>query len=137
MRLIGFNFTKIYVERFKGFDKDLKVNTNIDISDVKKTDIDFFKSKEEFVSVKFKYSINYEPDSAKIEFEGDMIVSAEPKQIKDLMKKWEKKDVSDEFRPFLFNIILRKSNVRAIQLEEEMNLPFHIPLPRISPKNKE
>jgi len=137
MKLIGFNFTKIYIEKFKGFDKDLKVNTNIDISNISKADIDFFKSKEEFVSVNFKYSINYEPDSAKIEFEGNMVVSAEPKQIKDLMKKWEKKDVSEEFKPFLFNIVLRKSNVRAIQLEEEMNLPFHIPLPRISPKDKE
>jgi peptidoglycan hydrolase CwlO-like protein len=31
---------------------------------------------------------------------------------------------------------LTKSNLKALQLEEEMNLPLHIPLPSLKPADK-
>ena len=50
MRLISFNFTKIDVERFSDNLKDLKINTGIDISDIKEVKSDFFKSKEDLIA---------------------------------------------------------------------------------------
>ena len=37
----------------------------------------------------------------------------------------------------LFNIILRKANVKALELEEQIGLPLHIPLPTLKKPKKE
>ncbi len=129
---MGFNFTKINIERLGGSIENLKINTNIDISSIESANADFLKSKEEFVVVEFKYDINYEPNFAKIEFKGNMIVSMDSKQKKDLLKKWKDKKIPDDVQFFVFSVILRKVSVKALQLEDELNLPFHIPMPRIS-----
>lgn len=137
MKLIGFNFTKINVERFGGSGKEIKVNTAMDISDIEKADVDFLKDKEDVLVVKFKYGLDFEPKFAKIEFEGSIILSLDSKQAKEALKEWKDKKVSDNIKLFVFSIILRKSNVKALQLEDEMGLPFHIPMPKISRENKE
>ena len=134
---MGFNFTKINVERTGGSGENLKVNTNMDISDIDKAEIDFFKGKDEIIVAKFKYSINYSQDFAKIEFEGNIIISLNSKQAKNALNDWKDKKVSDDIKHFVFSVILRKANVKALQLEDEMNLPFHIPMPRISKDNEE
>lgn len=141
MNLVGFNFTKIVAERTEKPIKDvvekLKINTNIDIESVEKLDPGVIKSKNEVVSIKFKYIINYVPDFAKIEFNGHAIISLEQKQAKSLLKEWKNKKISKEIQPFLYNIILRKSNIRALQFEDELNLPLHIPLPRMTSQSQD
>mgnify|MGYP001560621522 CR=1 FL=1 len=136
MKLMGFNFDKISVEKFGIGQKDMKINTNIDLSKIEKADQDFFKFKEEILSVNFTYTVNYAPDIAKIEFKGNLVLAVEPKIAKDVLKRWEEKKIPEEFKIDLFNIILRKSNIRALQLEEEINLPIHIPMPILTPPNK-
>jgi len=137
MKLIGFNFTRINIERLEGPSKNLSVNTTIDISSIEKTNVNFLKGKEELVNVKFKYNINYEPKFAKLEFEGNMIIALDAKQSKDLLKKWKKKETPEDIRVFIFNIIMRKSSIKALQLEDDLNLPLHIPMPRVSRQNQD
>ena len=137
MKLMGFNFTKINVERIGGSGENLKINTNIDVSDIEKAEIDLFKGKEEILAVKFKYGIDYDPKYAKINFEGNILISLDSKQAKKAISEWKDKKVSDDIKFFIFTIILRKANVKALQLEDEMNLPFHIPMPKISRDNKQ
>jgi len=137
MRLMGFNFTKINVERLGGSGENLKINTNIDISEIEKAKVDFFKGKEEILSIKFKYNINYDPEFAKIIFEGNIIITVDSKQSKELLLKWKNKEVLPDVQYFIFNIIIRKANIKALQFEDEMNLPLHIPMPRLSKQNKE
>lgn len=129
MRLIGFNFTKINMEKFSDRGKNLKISTKIDIPEIKTIKPDFFKIKEEIIQIKFSYNINYNPDIAKIELAGDLLLAVEPKAAKDILKQWKDKEMSEDFRIDLFNIILRKSSLKALQLEDEMNLPAHISLP--------
>jgi len=129
MRLIGFNFTKINMEKFKDRGKNLKISTKIDIPEIKTIKPDFFKIKEEIIQIKFSYNINYNPDIAKIELAGDLLLAVESKAVKDILKQWKDKEMSEDFRIDLFNIILRKSSLKALQLEDEMNLPAHISLP--------
>jgi len=131
MKLIGFNLSKINVEKFTENVENLKINTNINISDVKFVKADFFKSKEELVGITFIYTLNYEPDFAKIEFRGNFILALDPKLSKNVLKQWEDKKIPEDFRIMLFNLIFRKTSVRALELEEEMNLPLHIALPSI------
>lgn len=137
MKLIGFNFTKMNLEKKSDNMKDLKVSTGIDISEVQEAKSDFFSSSaEELIAVKFEYSINYEKDVATLKFFGSLIVSVESKQGKEILKQWKEKKLPEDFRLSVFNIILRKSSVRALQFEEELNLPPHIPLPSFRPEEK-
>lgn len=137
MKTLGFNFTKINIERFSSKLEELKANTNINILDITSVKADFIKTKEELLSVKFEYIIKYEPDYAKIDFSGDMVLEVEPKKVKEIIKDWKNKETPEEFRIFVFNIILRKANLKALELEDELNLPLHIPLPFIQKENPE
>ena len=136
MRLIGFNFNKINIEKFNDKIENLKINTKINVSEIKNIKSDFFKTKEDLIEVKFVYNINYDPDFAKIELAGNILLAIEPKMAKDILKLWKDKKMSEDFRITLFNIILRKSNLKALQLEEELNLPTHISLPFLKKEQK-
>lgn len=136
MRLMGFNFTKMNLEKMSDNLKDLKITTGIDISDIREAKSDFFKSLEEMVAVSFEYTINYEKDVAVLKFQGSLIVSVESKQAKEILKQWKDKKIPEEFRLSVFNIILRKASLKALQFEEEFNLPPHIPLPSFKSTEK-
>lgn len=128
MKIIGFSFTKISVEKFNEINKELKVNTNIDISTIKELKSNILKTKEELLGVNFIFTVNYEPNFAKIITGGNLIVSVEPKLLKEILKQWENKKMPEDFKISLFNIILRKSSLKTFQLEDEMNLPLHLPM---------
>jgi len=135
MQLIGFSFQKVSVEKFSPLKEGLKINTKIDISNIEKIKTDFFKGKGDILEIKFTYDIEYDPKIAKIEIAGTVLLEVDSKDSKEILKQWKNKKISEKFRIPLFNIILRKSNVKALQLEEEMNLPLHIPLPSLKPQN--
>ncbi len=137
MKIVGFNFNKINIEKLSDKVDNLKINTDIDISEIKEIKSDFFKTKEDIITVKFFYNINYEPNFAKIEFVGNVLLAIESKTTKNILKQWKDKKMSEEFKITLFNIILRKSNLKALQLEDEINLPLHISLPSLKQKEKE
>jgi len=137
MKLIGFNFSKINIERFSEKVENLKINTNINISDIEELKSDFLSMKEALLKIKFTYNINYDPDFAKIEFMGDIILAVEPKEMKDVLKQWKNKKIAEDFKITVFNIVLRKSNLKALQLEDEINLPLHLPLPSLKQEEKE
>ena len=131
MRLIGFNFNKINISKFSNKFKDLKVNTNIDIKDIKEVNSNLFNTKEEFIGIRFNYNVVYDPKIAKIELAGDVLFAVESKISREILKKWKDKEMPEDFKVTLFNIILKKSNLKSLQLEDEMNLPLHINMPSI------
>lgn len=139
MKLLGFNFNKISIEKLSSSPKaeELKVSTNINIIDITSIKADLIKTKDELVSVKFDYTINYEPDFAKLEFSGDILVEVEPRLIKDVLKDWKTKDIPEEFKIFIFNLILIKASLKGLELEEDTNIPFHMPFPSIPLKDKD
>ncbi len=129
---MGFNFNKISVRKENiHLPKDFKINTNIDVSEIKTAKSDILKTKEEIVAVTFTFVVEYSPDFAKIELEGNLVFAIEPNLSKEIIKQWEDKKIHEEFRTSLFNIILKKANIKALELEEEMNLPIHVPLPTV------
>ena len=119
MRLIGFDFDKISVEKLseiKDF-KDLKINTNINVAEIESFESDMLKLKEDLLKVKFSYKINYNPDFAVMELAGNVILAMDNKMSKNVLKEWKDKKINSDFQIPLFNIILRKSNIKALQLE--------------------
>lgn len=135
MRVIGFNFTKISIEKSKENPGNLKFNNKIDISSIAPLKSDFLKIKDDLLKVDYVYSVAYEPEVAKLELKGEILISVEPKIAKDILKDWKDKQTSEEFRIFLFNVILKKSNIKALQMEDELGLPPHIPMPSVNKGN--
>ncbi|MFA5953691.1 MAG: hypothetical protein WC812_03795 [Candidatus Pacearchaeota archaeon] len=131
MKLAGFNFTKIVGERSNIKFEELKINSTLDLKEIKEISSDLIKTKEDLLGVRFFYSIEYSQKVAKIEFEGNIIISLDSKQAKEILKEWDDKKVKSSFKEAIFNLILNKCNIKALQLEEELGLPIHFKLPSI------
>ena len=131
MKIIGFNFDKINIEKLLGKAEKLEVKTNIDISEIKEVKSENTFMKEDFIGVQFTFNVNYEPDFVKINLSGNVLFAVDSKLSKDILKQWKDKKMPEDFRILLFNVILRKANLKALQLEEEMNLPLHVPMPSL------
>ena len=132
MKLAGFSFSKIAAERFSDSTGNIKINTKIDVPNVEKFLATSFD--KELLRAEFLYVLEYSSSFAKIELKGAVLFYAEKDEIKEVLEDWKKKKLSDSFQEVLFNIILRKANIKALELEEELNLPFHINLPSIKKK---
>ena len=135
MRIIGFNLTKISVKREEQQKDQLKINQNIDIKEVKEEDIPITQDKS--LKVFFNLAINYSEDYAKLEFEGSILVLPDKDELKKFMDSWKDKKIPEDTRIPLFNFIMSKCNVKALALEDDMGLPLHIPMPRLSAENQQ
>lgn len=134
MRLLGFNLTKISAEKFSSNLANLKIETKIDIKNILETKQDFIKVKEDMVAVNFSYDIDYKENIAKIILEGSLLLSLDSKTFKEVIKQWKDKKMPPEFNIALFNIIMKKSSLKALDIEELFGLPFHIQFPTIRKK---
>jgi hypothetical protein len=133
IKLIGFKYTKINVERNEESKGELKITPNININS-----IDKFKSesKQEILEIKFNFNIDYS-SLGKIELVGRMLLSADSKIVKDALEGWKNKKLDNNINMIILNVIMQKASIKALQLEEEMNLPPHIQLPRLQLGKKE
>lgn len=132
MKIIGFNLLKLHVDRKEKFeDERLSVNQNINIKDVSSDKI--MIGKEDAVKIRFNFLIDYSKDSAKLDFEGWVIILPEKDELKQFLKSWKDKTIPEEFRVPIFNFIVGKCTIKALSLEEEFALPLHFPMPRLQP----
>ena len=139
MKTIAFNFTKVLAERPKKFKTGYRMSTNISFLNIEKEENAQEKEDAELIRVSFNYSVVYEieneakgsENSGEVSLTGFIMLIASKKEAKDLLDAWEKKEIPNTFKVQLFNLILRKCSVRALQMEEEMGLPLHMPLPQV------
>ena len=66
MKLIGFNFTKISIEKTQTTSKDFKISTNIDIPEITEADNEILNKEDKIILARFTYSVSYEPKLAEI-----------------------------------------------------------------------
>jgi hypothetical protein len=139
MKVLGFNFNKISAEKDKNFKLGI-VSTNIEFISVEKDSINMLKDSE-IIKMDFKFSIDYKESKdkksksqANILFEGNLILSTNKDETKNLLDFWKKKQVPENMKMPLLNLILKKCSVKALVLEEELNLTHHIPMPKLSNK---
>ncbi|MFA5020256.1 MAG: hypothetical protein WC533_04110 [Candidatus Pacearchaeota archaeon] len=133
MKIIGFNYDKVYAKKDKEISKDVKIITNIDILELQKKQDNFFKNGDLF-ELKYNFTIDYSPKIAKINFEGVVIILIDDKTLSEkIEEKWIDKLLIEDIRIPLFNLIFSKLNVKAMELEEDIGIPTHIPSPRVVP----
>jgi hypothetical protein len=135
MKLAGFNFTKIHAEKQKNQIKEIKIDSKINIASIESIKSDLINQKESLLGVEFDYSIKYK-NLATLEFKGNLVLVLNSKDANKIIKDFKNKKISDDFRISIFNIIMKKSSIKALQLEEELNLPYHFKLPSLRPEKK-
>ena len=142
MRVIGFNFTKISAERSPDF-KTAKITSSIEFKDLKKENVDVLKDSEA-LKILFQYDLNYEEEVKKktekrgqVAFEGNIILSINKEELKDIMKSWKKKEIPARLKLNLFNLIMKRCAAKSLQLQEDLSLPSHIPIPKLTPKREQ
>jgi len=143
MKFIKFNFTKISASKSENFTPDVSLNNSIDILKIEKEDI---PNENNFKAIKvfFTFSVGYnkiEPkekeDSNKanqigeVLLEGKIVFASPNEEAENLISSWNKKEIPLSVKVPLFNLILKKCASKALELEDTLNLPPHIPLPSI------
>jgi len=142
MVVIGFNLTKILVERKSLVRGEVKVNTKMNILNIQKEDIKITQGKE-VLNFDFEFIVSYQGiadhtgNVADIIFEGKVLYLVDPKDTKKILDEWKKKEIPTEIRLKVLNTILAKCNLKALVLEEEMGLPSHLPMPTLKEPGKD
>lgn len=136
MKILGINFTKLNAEKFSVDTHGIKIGTHIDLSEIRAVKTDFFSSKEKVLGIKFSYEIDYDPNFAKIKLAGNILISEDETKFNQILEGWKEKNLPEDFRLNIFNLILKKSSLKALQLEEELNIPLHISMPFLKPQDK-
>jgi len=131
MKIIGFNLSKIQIQKKEKFEGKIEINQNIDIKNITEDSIPI--TDEKVLRFDFTFHIDYTGDAAKLEFEGNLLSIPDKDEFKDIIKSWKEKKISDKVRIPLFNFIMSKCNIKALSLEDDLNLPYHIPMPRLEP----
>lgn len=137
MQLIGFNLTNIKADKNQTKKNIGNINTNIEFTEIEKEKVDIIKEGEP-IKFSFIFSITYQESQEKdaeklgeLSFQGSIIMLVEKEISKDIFKLWKKKQLSPQVRAGLSNILLRRCSPRAVLLEEDINLPFHLPIPQV------
>ena len=131
MKLMSFNFTKVDAKRENKVINKLTINNNLDIKEISEVKTSLLNTKDVLLNFEFSYKLNFDPDFAKINLEGNFILSLGAKDSKNILKNWKKKKIEEEMKISLFNIILKKCNLKSLQIEEFLNLPPHFKLPSL------
>ncbi len=140
--IVGFKLKKILAETLvdassQEKNKDIritKVNTKTDIIDISEQKIEI--KDQEALDVGFSFQIDYEPKIAKVVFEGRIISLVEKNQAKKIIDDWKKKQLPKEFRLEVMNTVLSRCSIKALEIEEDIGLPPHFPLPRFQVQEK-
>ena len=94
MKIIGFNLTKILVEKEESQKANVSINQNINIKDISKEKISI--TDEEVIKIQFNLVIEYSDKFAKIEFEGSIIILPEKDELKQFLNSWKDKKIPTE-----------------------------------------
>ncbi len=136
--IIGFGLLKMNAER-KALEIPLNIQTQntLRITNITEKPILSF-SKEKALEITFSFRVDYLPNIANIELTGNMLYKADDKFREMILKEWEKtKKLNPTFSTQVTNHALAKCNIRALQLAQQLNLPPHIPFPRITTITKD
>lgn len=131
IKLLGFGFTKINVEKNPEFKGKLEIKTNVSINEISSEKLDIIKS--ETLKIEFTYSIDY-AELGRVELTGNIGLLLDSKTMKESIKQWKDKKLPEDVRQVIINLVFQKATLKALQLEEEINLPLHMPMPRLQEK---
>jgi len=135
MGVIASSFTKMHVEKKAALKGKVNIDTSTVLLDVKRSELNFGKNKQNVLRVEFESRTKYEPKIAEIVLTGDLLYLATPEQLDQIEKIWTKeKHLGKEAMSDVLNHLLAKCSLQALLLSKEMNLPPPIPMPKWTAK---
>ena len=141
MSIIGFNFTKIDVEKKTKPNGNISIKYNLSIKDIKHIEIHITRDQAAF-EASFDYQVDYLNENkskfGKINLQGSLIYLGEKKLIDSVVKEYKKnKSVKPEIVSPLLNYAFNKCTLQSLLLSREVSLPTPIQLPRLKVGGKE
>ena len=142
MNIIGFTYEKITAEKKEAIAQQHHITNTIEFTDVKEQPVALMKESKPF-KVSYKLSIEYLSGTnedkkahkqAEIIFQGSLLIAASAQESQEVLKHWKNKQLPEGFRIQLFNNILSKCAIKALQLEEDLGLPHYPKLPTLVPQ---
>jgi hypothetical protein len=133
MAIVGFEFTKIDVQKQDTAKGKINISNNVGIVDIKKSDLQLGNTKQKGIRFMFEYKSMYEPAFAKIELGGTIIYLADEKSAKEITEGWAKeKKIKKDVAEKIINAILARCNIQSIILSNTVNLPPPVPMPKVN-----
>jgi len=133
MAIVGFEFTKINVQKKDLAQGKINISNNVGIIDIQRSDLEIGKSKQSGIKFIFEYRSLYEPNFAKIELGGTILYLTDEKSSKEIFESWEKeKKIKQDIAEKIINAILTKANIQSILLSNTVNLPPPVPMPKVN-----
>ncbi|MDP4038998.1 MAG: hypothetical protein Q8P57_00230 [Candidatus Pacearchaeota archaeon] len=136
MKIIGFNISGINAYKNPNFTNP-SISTNIEFTNVEKEKLEILKD-QDALKTTFKFSVTYKNNKEKesknqgeVSFEGFLALALSKDESKEFTKAWKKKEVPERAVIPLYNFILRKCSVKALQIQEDLSLPSHMPIPQV------
>lgn len=131
MPIVGFDFDKIQVERNAPIEGKIKLKNNVSIKSVEKESTPV----GDILKFKFEFNTTYEPKIGEMILGGAVIYKDTITKLSEILNNWKKtKKIPEEIMINLVNAILVKCNIKALSLSQEINLPPHLNLPRVTPQ---
>ena len=134
MPVIGINLKAIEAKKHEEIKGPLKVNSNMNIVNVKEQDLPALKS--EGLLIEFEYKTKYVGEKnkniAEININGNIIFLGDEKE--NILKVWKKhKTLPDDVKFHVIGLALNKCSKKAIILSDDLQLP---PPPLMLPQAK-
>jgi hypothetical protein len=152
MKVVGFNLISFSASRQSIPLPALTLKSDIKVTDIKLDNLPFIKEGEA-LQFHFEISFNYMDNEnindnkspkknktspyGQINIKGIIIATTPKEESQKILQSWKKKEIPKEVRYPLYNLIFSKCSVKAMQWEEELGLPYHIPMPKINEQNKQ
>jgi hypothetical protein len=124
MPIIGMGLSKIEAKKSEEITGAVKLNSNMNIVDVKEEELTALKCAG--LSIIFNFGIKYATDknkvAAEINLEGNVIYMGDDQE--KIMKEWKKdKKLQDELKMQVVRIVSEKCSKKAIMLSDDLQLP--------------
>ncbi len=140
MPVIGMNLKTIEAKKHEEITGAVRVNSNMNVTNVKEQDLPALKSKG--LSIEFDFKTKYNNDKnkniAEINIDGNVIFMGEEQE--KILKNWKKNKVLPEDVRFqVIRIVSDKCSKKAIILSDDLQLPpppLMIPQARKQPENR-
>jgi hypothetical protein len=135
MPIIGIGIKTMEGKRHEDIAGSVKVNSNMNITNVKDQDLPALKSKG--LSIEFEYSTKYIDEKnknlAEINIDGNVILVGEDQE--KILKDWKKdKRLPEDIKFQVIRIVSDKCSKKAIMMSDDLQLP---PPPMIIPTTKQ
>lgn len=129
MTIIGFNFTKMHVEKHQAAKGKITVNRKANPVNVEEVKIG---GAQKALRYDFEFSCEYEPKIAEMHFTGNVTELVTDKDSEDILGTWKKsKSLPPKTLEKVMNAILNRCHIQALVLSKEMNVPAPFNLPRV------